>query len=168
MIPTDTKAAALICFAEWKESTVFPFRDELFNNISSSIGGADKYYVGRQQGAPTTRDSYIWLFAKADEDRVSRFNERKHPGLLANLFRKNEVRLWEEEHTAIMALQKVSIETSHDHPCIELYSAFHSKEKLSELISAAALQQNVAMDEVLTLPDMASVIMSNALFPLDD
>ncbi len=113
-------------------------------------------------------DSYIWLFDKADEDRVSRFNERKHPGLLANLFRKNEVRLWEEEHRAIMALQKVSLETTHDHPCIELYSSFHSKEELSELISATAARQKVTMDEVFMLPDMASVIMSNSRFPLDD
>lgn len=158
----NVRTSALVCFAKPEESVIFPFRDQLLDRVVDMIGGIAECYVHREQGAPTAVDSSIWLFSRADESRARQFVSTKSPGLLALIFRTRGWRLWKQEYRAILALTLLDMETSHDHPCIELYSSMHSENEVASLVSDTATGLGVPMRRIFTLPDMNAVIMSNA------
>ena len=56
--------------------------------------------------------------------------------------------------------------TSHDHPCIEIYSSIHSEDSLSGLIETIAKELNVDMFKNSKLPSMNDIVMSNRTFDI--
>ena len=159
----DKGSNAIICFTdEVPSKSVFLFRDKLANKVSEVYD----LFIIKFKGEPTPADSWFRLFEKQDERIVKSFFNRKGPGVFASIFKTEKWRNYKREEEKINQLVRFELMTSHDHPCIEVYSSIHSEDELSELIESVATDLNIDMPKNLNLGSMAEIIMSNHSFDL--
>ena len=159
----DKGADAIICFTdEVPYKSVFLFRDKLADKVSE----VHDLFIIKFEGEPTPVDSWFRLFEKQDERIVKSFFNRKGPGGFAPIFKTEKWRKYKREEEKINQLARFELITSHDHPCIEVYSSIHSEDGLSELIESVATDLNIDMPKNLNLGSMAEIIMSNRSFDL--
>ena len=158
----DTGVDALICFARW-DKVILKFRDHLFNKI----GKSNEFFLDKSEGEPTPIDSNLRLFAKDCEDRVRDFNGKKIPNIFAVIFNRRKVKGYFEEAKQIARLASFDVSTSHDHPCIEIYSSLHSEEELSHLIDNVATELNIEMLKNCNLPSIENILYTNRSFDIN-
>ena len=156
----DAGIDALICFAHWKTKVIFKFRDHIFNKI----GQSNEFFIDKFEGKPTAIDSCLRLFAKNYEERVRNFNTKKIPNIFADIFNTRKAREYFEEAKQIAQLASFHVSTSHDHPCIEIYSSLHSEEELSQLIDKVATELNIEMLKNCNLPPIENILYTNKSF----
>lgn len=158
----DERANGLICFSCTKPDPVFLFRDALANKIS-----ADRDLVAcKDQGHPTPLDSWFGFFKEEDAQAAESFFERDCPGVLARLWRSRKWKDFEAEKKRIMSLVELELNTSHDYPCIDVYTRMYSTEELSKTIEHVAGDLNIDMPRNLQLPPIDRVLFTNRSFDL--
>ena len=158
----DTDTGALICFSSEYEKSIFQFR----NRLVDSIEGINESFLYESEGKPTSFDSCLRLFPKIHKNRVEDFYRKKSPNIFAIIFNTRKAREYFLEAEEIAQLASLDISTSHDHPCIEIYSTLYSEEKLSQLINTVAAELNIKMAKNINLPAAADIIMSNRSFDM--
>lgn len=166
----DVGADALICFPfsddtnGWGHSRlIFPFRDLLTEKISNE----SNLCLLKNEGNPTNADSWF-LFFSSEDDIISRdeFFSKYSYGFWDYIFKTRTYKAYKREEEKIEQLVKVQIMTSHDHPCIEVYSSIHAEDSLSRAVEAVAGQLNIDMPKNSKLPSMTDIIRSNRTFDI--
>ena len=158
----DIGADAIICFPLSNDKFIFPFRDKLTEKISNSTN----LYLNQNEGEPTKVDSWFRFFDPEDEVATKEFFSRKNPGFWAWILKTKKWKEYQREEQKMSQLVQIEISTSHDHPCIEVYSSIHSEEVLSGLIETIAKELNIDMPKNFKLPCMADIIMTNRTFDI--
>jgi len=166
----DIGADALICFPfsndamGWVHSKfIFPFCDKLTEKISKTTN----LYLLKYEGEPTNADSWL-LFFNSEDDIILRneFYSKYSIGFWADIFKTKKYKELKREEQKIEQLVQTQVITSHDHPCIEIYSSIHSEDSLSGLIETIAKELNVDMFKNSKLPSMNDIVMSNRTFDI--
>lgn len=166
----DIGADALICFPFSNDATgwvhskfIFPFRDKLTEKISNETN----LYLLNYEGEPTNADSWL-LFFNSEDDIVFRdeFYSKHSYGFWDYILKTKRYKEFESEEQKLKQLVQTQIITSHDHPCIVVYSSIHSEDSLSELIEAIAEKLNIDMFKNSKLPSMTDIICSNRTFDI--
>ena len=166
----DIGADALICFPfsndsqGWAHSKlIFPFRDKLKERISKA---ANLYFL-KYEGEPTNADSRLLFFnSKDDIIRRDEFYSKYSIGFWTYIFKTKKYKEFKREEQKIEQLVQTQIITSHDHPCIEVYSSIYSEDSLSGLIETIASELNIDMFKNIKLPSMIDIICSNRKFDI--
>jgi hypothetical protein len=166
----DVGADALICFPfsndafGWFQSNfILPFRDKLTEKISS----ATNLYLLKHEGFPTKADSWFSFF-NSEDDIVFR-NElpsKYSTGFRDWLFKTKKYKEFKKDEQKMEQLVQTEILTSHDHPCIVVYSSIHSEDSLSGLIETIAKGLNIDMPKNSKLPSITDIICSNRTFDI--
>ena len=159
----DTGVDALICFARWDDKVIFKFRDHLFDKI----GKSNEFFPVKSEGKSLPLDSYFRLFAKDCEYRVRDFYGQKIPNIFAVIFNRRKAKEYFEEAKQIARLASFDVITSHDHPCIEIYSSLYSEEELSRLIGNVAAELNIEMLKNCNLPSIENILYTNRSFDIN-
>ena len=164
----DIGADALICFPfsndaiGWVHSKfIFPFRDKLTEKISN----ATNLYLLKYEGEPTRADSRL-LFFNSEDDVIFRdeFYSKYSTGFWDYIFKTKKYKAFKREEQKIEQLVQIQFITSHDHPCIEVYSSIYSEDSLSRLIETIAKELNIDMPKNSKLPSITDIICSNRTF----
>jgi hypothetical protein len=91
------------------------------------------------------------------------FDSKHSSGFWDWIFKYKELK---REEQKIEQSVQTQIITSHDHPCIEVYSSIHSEDSLSGLIETIARELNIDMLKNSKLPTMKDIICSNRTFDI--
>jgi hypothetical protein len=137
------KARAMVGLSREDEPSIPQLRDALARRLSLRM----RLALHREEGRPTSADSYITLFDKGDEGRIARFFSQRIPDLLQRLLKTSGYRAWEMEFAAVRGLCKVEIETNHDFPGVLVYSSAVTAEELSLTIQEVASDLHLELCE---------------------
>jgi hypothetical protein len=156
----DIGADALICFPFSNDKLIFPFRDKLTEKISN----ATNLYLLKNEGEHTRQDSWF-LFFNSEDDIIFRdeFYSKYSIGFWDYIFKTKKYKEFKKEEEKLVQTQII---TSHDNPCIEVYSSIHSEDSLSALIEIIARELNIDMPKNSKLPSMTDIICSNRTFDI--
>jgi hypothetical protein len=158
----DTGADALICFTRSNINFVYPFRDKVAERIQAGFN----LYLHKSEGEPTKIDSSFSFFSRESEETAKSFLDKQYPGVIACIFRTKKWKDYRTQERRIDELVLLDMYTSHDHPCIEIYSSMHTESSLSELIESISEELNIDMVKNPRLPIMSDIIMTNKTFNL--
>lgn len=126
---------AIIGFTREDIRSIFVFRDKLTAKI---LEDNEEIFLRKTEGNPTPADSWFKFYSKRDKNRIEELFDMANPGFFAFLFRIQRYKDWIDTQNLISKLAKVIMETSHDFPCIDIYSNIHSSDKLKQLIKKTA------------------------------
>lgn len=139
------KSVGLLCFANDNDSNVFVIRDA----IVSEMRREKPFFVERvYEGEPTKFDSLTRLYLEEDSATVSCFLSKKKPNLLASIIGTKYYLNWKRERAVIEALVKVELESSHDFPCLVIYSYFHTPERLADIVTKVSRELSVPLPDI--------------------
>ena len=153
----------LVGFSRSERITIFQFRDQLVHLISRT----KNLLVHKQEGEPTKHDSAVRLFERSDYDRWMELYRKKVPTFLDSLLKTTYYKEWSKEWGAIAQSAKVTVETSHDHPCILVDSSVHPSNELAATIREGAEFLSLKIYANPALRPMGQVIMSNRTYDID-
>jgi len=159
------RTQALICFCDTSKElykTIFQFRDKLVDKVSQTYSP----FTDKIEGKSTPIDSWFRLFRQQDRKKVEDFFNTKRPGILSRIL---ETKKWIEYKTNEKKInQSVLFElgTSHDFPCLDVYSSIHSENELSKLIESVAEELNINMTKNPNLGPAKTIVYSNHTFEL--
>jgi len=140
------------------------FRDKLIEKLSSY----GNFYIRKIEGVPTPIDSWTRFLSKDDKAALKRFLCLKSPGLFASLFKTRSYISWKSEKEELSKIEKISLETSHDYPCILIDSRIHSPEQLTTIIEEAGKEMGLILYKNQDLPNIRDVVTSNKKYDILD
>jgi len=123
---------AIIGFTRKDISLIFIFRDKLAAKISEDN---KRLFLRKTEGRPTPADSLFCFYTNEDKKQLEELLNKPAPrSLFWYPFRKHLYKDWIDSQNLILELAEVTMETSHDFPCIDIYSSVHSSDKLYQSI----------------------------------
>lgn len=155
-------ADALICFADKETDFTFPFRDKLAENILKKYN----LYLNKAENGPYDIDICLRFFNLENKETAEVFFAKKYPGFLSWFLKTTTWKEYKRESQKIDQLIQIEMRTSHDYPCIDLFSSIHTEDELKILIENIAKEINIDMHYNANLPSMSDIIMSNKKFDL--
>ena len=141
---------------------VFQFRDKFVQRISAR---GEDFFIRKEEGNPTRIDSSVLFFDKQQKAEAEKFFKTKMPNFLHFIFNTQTRRQWSKEWTHWWKSAKISLETSHDFPCLIITTSIYSQVELSDMIKSVAGELSLEMYENKELEDI-KLIMSNHTFDI--
>lgn len=168
----EERIECLICFSNDSIDLIFNFRDMLIEYLIKN----QNLELIKEEGSPTDYDSISYLFKKNDIDSALAKHTQKFPifpGLFHWVFKTRKYKNYRFENNRIAkdeedlnAMVMLSIYTSHDHPCIEIYGKTNFKNCLDEYIKNIAIKLGIKIYINDNLNNMRDIICSNKEFDI--
>ena len=82
-----------------------------------------------------------------DKEALDQFFREKPPGLVASILKTRQFKAWRNRLSSIQKTAKFTVETSHDHQCIDIHSMIHEPSELLEIVKRVADVMHVQIYE---------------------
>ena len=161
---TESRSEAVVGFPTDQIPSIFPFRDRLAKLIlrEPDLG------MHKIEGIPLALDSLCRFFPKQEEPVVKKLDAMKYPGIFACLFKTNRWFAYKSQEKEVERVTRVEMETSHDFPCLIIYSSIHSEEALSDLVQNVSREMGLSISRNKKLGPIDDIVTSNRRFKLEE
>lgn len=141
---------------------VFQFRDKFVQKAASR---GEDFFIHKEEGTPTRIDSSTLFFDKQQKTEAEKFFKSKMPNFFHFIFNTQTRKKWSKEWALWCKSAKISLETSHDFPCLVITTSIYSQTELSDMIKSIANELSIEMYENKELED-TRLVMSNHTFDI--
>jgi hypothetical protein len=151
---------ALVCFEPKHSHQIHLFYDLLASKLISIHDLIEHKVIG----GPTPADAWSRYFFKKEQENIWPLLEQTPPNFFQQIFKTSKWEIYLRNQSAIAQQVVLEIETSHDHPCIELHDRLHPESEIASFIESTALELNISVSRNSDLPSIRAIIMSNHKF----